>query len=237
MIFLKYTEPSDNRKSAVNTGLYIIIGLCLLVIGGASWFALSASNEEVTPKTQSSSKSEYSTPSTSYNESVIDPPYISEPMQEPVKDQPYSSVTETTKPEEPENNLFTMPVQGKIIKKHSDSELQFSATYSDMRLHTGIDIAAKKGTSVSSSSDGTVKNIELNTTYGNIVTIEHKNGIMIKYAGIDNIQVEIGKAISVGDIIGTVATIPAECADKEHLHLEVYKNGKIVDPLKTLGLE
>lgn len=239
MIFLKYTEPSDNRKSAVNTGLYIIIGLCLLIIGGASWFALSAGNDNsnTQSKRQNSSKSEYSAPSTSYNESVIDPPYISEPMQESVKDQPYSSKTETSSEKKTETVAFSMPVQGEIIKHHSDSELQFSATYSDMRLHTGIDIAANNGTSVSACGDGTVKNIELNTTLGNIVTIEHKNRITVKYAGIDNIEVKIGDNVKAGDIIGTVATVPAECADKEHLHLEVYKDAKASDPLKTLGIE
>ena len=239
MIFLKYTEPSDNRKSAVNTGLYIIIGLCLLIIGGASWFALSAGNDNNDTKSQrqSSSQSEYSAPSTSYNDSVIDPPYISEPMQESVKDQPYSSKAETSSAETPEAVVFSMPIQGEIIKHHSDSELQFSATYSDMRLHTGIDIAAKNGTAVSSCGDGTIKNIELNTTWGNVVTIEHKNGITVKYAGIDNIEVKLGDNVKAGDIIGVVATVPAECADKEHLHLEVYKDGKASDPLKTLGIE
>ena len=233
---MKYTESSDNRKNAVNTGLYIIIGLCLLVIGGASWFALSATNEEAKPDTQSS-KSEYSAPSTSYNESVVDPPYISEPMQESVKDQPYSSKAEVTEEKKPEIIVFSMPVQGEVLKPHSQSQLQFSATYSDMRLHTGVDIAAKKGTAVSACGDGTVKNIELNTTFGNVITIEHKNGITAKYASVENIEVEISDNVKAGDIIGTVATVPAECADKEHLHLEVFKNGKAADPLKTLGLE
>ena len=233
---MKYTESSDNRKNAVNTGLYIIIGLCLLVIGGASWFALSATNEEAKPDTQSS-KSEYSAPSTSYNESVVDPPYISEPMQESVKDQPYSSKAEVTEEKKPEIIVFSMPVQGEVLKPHSQSQLQFSATYSDMRLHTGVDIAAKKGTAVSACGDGTVKNIELNTTLGNVITIEHKNGITAKYASVENIEVEISDNVKAGDIIGTVATVPAECADKEHLHLEVFKNGKSADPLKTLGLE
>ena len=233
---MKYTESSDNRKNAVNTGLYIIIGLCLLVIGGASWFALSATNEEAKPDTQSS-KSEYSAPSTSYNESVVDPPYISEPMQESVKDQPYSSKAEVTEEKKPEIIVFSMPVQGEVLKPHSQSQLQFSATYSDMRLHTGVDIAAKKGTAVSACGDGTVKNIELNTTFGNVITIEHKNGITAKYASVENIEVEISDNVKAGDIIGTVATIPAECADKEHLHLEVFKNGKAADPLKTLGLK
>jgi len=45
-----------------------------------------------------------------------------------------------------------------------------------------------------------------------------------------------GDTVKVGEIIGTVGTVPAECMDKEHLHLEVFKNGESVEPLEALGL-
>ena len=235
---MKYTEPSSPRKKAVNTGLYVIIGLCLLLIGGASWFALRTANDTETEPEISSSKSEYSTPSTSYNQSVMEPPFVSsEPVADTVSDQPYSSETETTPEKQPEVTVFSMPVQGEILKKHSDTELQFSATYSDMRLHTGVDISCKKGTSVSACSDGKVLSIELKTTNGNVVTIDHGNGITVKYASLDDLKVKTGDDVKAGDIIGKVGTVPAECEDSEHLHLEVLKNGKNVEPLKALGLE
>lgn len=245
MIFLKYTESNDSRKKAVNTGLYVIIAVCLVIIGGASWFAITAAKDDqgTTSNPSESNLSEYSTPSTSYNESVMDPPFVSEPMSESVTDQPYESQDTETESSESEAQtqtnvlVFTMPVQGDILKIHSDTELQYSATYGDMRLHTGIDIAASKGTSVSACADGTVTAIELNTTFGNVVTIDHSGGITVKYACIDNIEIKNGDTVKAGDIIGTVSTVPAECADKEHLHLEVLKDGKSVDPLKTLGLE
>ena len=238
MIVLKYTEDSNSRKKAVNTGLYVIIGLCLLLIGGASWFALRATNGPDTKPEISSSNSEYSNPSTSYNQSVMEPPAVSsEPVAEKVSDEPYSSETEKTVEEKPKAVVFAMPVQGDIIKKHSDTELQYSATYSDMRLHLGVDIACKKGTAVSACSDGNVISIELNTTNGNVVTIEHGNSITVKYASLEDIKVKTGDSVEAGDIIGKVGTVPSECEDKEHLHLEVYKNGKSVEPLMALGLE
>lgn len=237
---MKYTESSDNRKKAVNTGLYVIIALCLVVIGGASWFAMRAGEPETDKSTpQSSAQSEYSTPSTSYNESVMEPPFVSRPITESVSDQPYSSGSSVASKTEskPQARVFAMPVQGEVIKKHSDTELQFSSTYGDMRLHTGVDIAVKKGTSVSACCDGVVESVELNTTLGNVVTIDHNNGITVKYASLDDIKVEKSDSVKAGDIIGTVSTVPSECNDKEHLHLEVFENGKSVEPLKTLGLE
>ena len=133
--------------------------------------------------------------------------------------------------------VFSMPIHGEKIKGHSSDELQFSKTYGDMRLHTGIDFKVNKGTAVSACADGVVENIELNTTMGNVVTIDHKNGITIKYAGIENLTVDQGDSVKAGDIIGTVGTIPGECMDKEHLHFEVFKNEESVSPLETLGLK
>ena len=239
---MKYTESPESRKNAVNIGLYVIIGVCLLVIGGASWFALSGSNTtQPTPKSESSQK-EYSAPDTSYNESEVEPPVISEATDDPVLDEPYSKEESNKKTESASDTkndvtVFSMPVHGEIIKNYSSSELQYSKTYGDMRLHTGIDLKAKKGTAVSACADGVVESIELNTTMGNVVTIDHKNGICAKYASIENLEIEIGDSVEAGDIIGTLGTIPAECMDEEHLHIELYLNDKPADPLKTLGLE
>lgn len=239
MIFLKYTESTDPRKKAVNSGLYVIIGVCILIIGGASWFAVRSANSANSAETpQSSNQSEYNSPSTSYNESVLEPPTISQPMADSVSDQPYSSESQvTSKPETQPAPVFAMPIEGEILKKHSDTELQFSATYGDLRLHTGVDIAAAKGTVVTACADGKIVGIELGTTFGNVITIEHSGGITSKYSAIDNISVKNGEKVKVGDRLGTVTTVPAECMDREHLHFEVFKNSKSVDPIKTLGLD
>lgn len=240
---MKYSESPNKNKKAVNTGLYVTIALCLLIVGGAAWFALSSSNqaESKTPSDTSNNNQVYSDKQSSYNEnnndSYMEPPVISSNMSTPaaesVSSEPYASQNSDSS----QITAFIMPVQGDIIKKHSDKELQFSATYGDMRLHNGVDIAASIGTSVSACCDGVIEKIELNTGYGNIITIDHKNGITVKYASLDNLKVEEGDSVKAGDIIGTVGSVPAECMDKEHLHLEVLKNGKSVSPLEALGLE
>ena len=130
-----------------------------------------------------------------------------------------------------------MPVVGEIIKNHSDTELQYSATYGDMRLHTGIDIACKNGTFVSSCAAGTVTDIIEDSVLGNCVVIDHGNSITVKYASLEDIKVKKGDKVNIGDIIGSVGTIPSECSDETHLHIEVTKDGKPADPLKTFGLE
>ena len=250
---MEYNESySDRRKP--NTSLYIILAVVLLVIGAVAWFAMSRIADNDSSKTRTNppvasdgnefnsgitDNSEYDGNNPSYNESTVPAPNIgnnpSKPTADNVSDEPYSSEESTVSKNE--TVVFSMPVEGKIIKDFSDSTLQYSSTYSDMRLHTGIDIACKTGTSVSSCSDGKVTAIEENTPMGNVVTIEHKNGIIAKYASVDNLTVKKGDTLKAGDIIGTVSTVPSECNDEAHLHFEVYKGDKAVDPVEALGFK
>lgn len=234
---MKYSESYAGRGKKSGMGFYILIACCLLIIGGAAWFALSNYADNGTePKISSEENNSYKEESSSYNENVTDQPrepQISESVAQSVENEPYSS-EETVK--EPESENFMMPAQGDILKNFSLEQLQYSATYGDMRLHCATDIACKKGTAVSACGDGTVKSIENSAAYGTVVTIEHSKGITIKYAALENLKVENGSKVKMGDIIGTVSTVPAECNDKDHIHIEAYKNGNSVSLLEALGL-
>ena len=153
------------------------------------------------------------------------------------KSEPYSSEAEA--PAESNNTavVFSMPLQGEIIKSHSEKELQYSATFGDMRIHTGLDIACEVGTSVSAAGDGKVLSVEESSTLGTVVTVEHSGGITTMYASLKDVKVKAGDKVSAGDIIGAVGTVPSECADQSHLHFEAEKNGHSADPLDVLGLE
>ncbi len=234
---MNYTEKYSNKKHRIGTGFYIVVACCLLGIGGASWFALSNYSAD-TPLVSSEESSEYNGNNTSYNESessVLEENKPTEDVAEQVSDEPYTS-EENVSSAPSTVRSFTMPVQGEILKDHSADTLQFSATYGDMRLHCGVDIACEKGTAVSSCSDGTVLSVELNTSYGNIVTVDHGDGIKVKYCALDNLEIKENSKVKTGDIIGTAATIPAECSDKSHIHIEVIKDGKNVSPLEAMGL-
>ena len=234
MINLKYAETRPKQK--FGTGFYIVIACCILLLGGASWFALSniADNSDIKSKNENS---EYTDKTPSYTESTPEsaPQDAVEETEEKVSQVPYSS--EPAKTESPQKPVFALPVQGEILKQSSSDALQYSATYGDMRLHQGVDIACELKSKIHACADGTVSNIELNTALGNVVTIDHGNKITVKYASLEKINVSAGDEVQLGDIIGTVGTIPSECNDKSHIHIEVFVSGKHADPLKALGLE
>lgn len=237
---MKYSEYRSQSRFKGSAAFYIIIAFCLIAIGGAAWFAAASINKRDMPKTESGevpNSSYYSSPESSI---ISDPPAVtpSEEVGKAVSDEPYSS--EQTATESKEDNsysvIFSMPVGGEVIKDYSEKQLQYSATYGDMRIHTGIDIACEDGTSVSAAGDGRVTAVEESSFLGNTVTIDHGNGITTKYAALKNIKVKEGDKVTAGDIIGTVTTVPGECADQSHLHFEVFKNGHSAPPLSTLGL-
>lgn len=236
---MKYFENPKSKKGGFNTGFYITVVCCLVAVGAAAWFALSRVGSNPTqkepPSSQITPEESYNEPSDSYNDNTSSTQKPStEQTQNPVEDIPYDE-TENQPEIEPIQALI-MPVNGEIIKNFSDEVLQFSATYGDLRLHTGIDIAAKNKTAVIAAGDGTVKSVEESGAFGKIVVIEHRDGIIFKYCGLDNVTVANAQTVKMGEAIGTVGTVPCECVDEEHLHLEAYKNGSAVSPMEIIGV-
>ena len=171
---MKYSEYHSKSKFTSNAAFYIVIACCLVAIGGAAWFA--AANIS---KRNTSSKKESSS-SSSYNSSVFEigsMPEISNPVTteeagKTVSDEPYSSGEETESTQSTDTSVvFSMPVQGEIIKGYSEKVLQYSATLGDMRIHTGLDIACEDGTSVSAAGDGKVTSVDESSTLGTVLTI------------------------------------------------------------------
>lgn len=104
------------------------------------------------------------------------------------------------------------------------------------KMHYGVDMAANKGTKVKAAADGIIKSVQMALPgYGNLIEIEHVNGLITRYAHLDTIGVKSGKKIQKGQIIGTVGfTGSVRGADPSHLHFEIVKDGKKVNPLKYL---
>lgn len=231
---MKYTQYS--RKTRGSSAFYIIIALCLVLIGVAAWIGFTKIDSNKPKDNLSSmdqsfenSMKEYTSDTPSYNSSennIINFTESDSANQE-VNDQEYVSKSETVK-----EKAYSMPVNGEILKDFNSETLQYSATFGDMRIHTAVDIACSEGTLVSAVSDGRVIEIDTTADFGKCVTIDHGDNLVIKYCGLKNITCEKDTSVRMGDSIGAVGTIPAECADQTHLHIETYESGKAVSILK-----
>jgi murein DD-endopeptidase MepM/ murein hydrolase activator NlpD len=99
------------------------------------------------------------------------------------------------------------------------------------RMHEGIDISAPGGTPVRAAASGQVIYAGWLGGYGNLVVLDHGNGLATAYAHLSAIWAG-GGAVSQGQGIGAVGTTGHSTGN--HLHFEVRVNGSPVDPMAYL---
>lgn len=133
---------------------------------------------------------------------------------------------------------FLSPTSGKIQNEYSMDKLVFSPTFNEWRTHSGVDIAAPRGEVVRSVGNGTILEIKNDPRYGFTVVIDHKNGYKSLYANLASDQtLQVNQAVKQGDPIGAVgATAIFESAEPTHLHFELYKENKLVDPAAYIDI-
>ena len=96
------------------------------------------------------------------------------------------------------------------------------------RMHEGIDIAVPVGTSVRAAECGTVIFAGDGGTYGNLVKIDHGNGVVTAYAHLDKITVSKGQAVNSNTEIALSGNTGRSTGP--HLHFEVVKDGVPLNP-------
>lgn len=224
---MKYYNQS--KKTFASKGFYLTVAISLLAIGGAIWSAWDGFGGNSTAESEPNSY--YSAP-----EEISSEEQVQGDASEPYDTS--SSAEEITQVQEvsPVATSFAMPLNGDIAKSFSDTELKFSNTYKDMRYHEGVDINCDKGSGVKACGDGTVVAVINDTLLGVYIEIDHGNGIVSRYCGLNkNVLVSEGDIVKLGEKIGITDIVPCECVDAPHLHFELFKDSKSVDPLSVIG--
>ena len=99
-------------------------------------------------------------------------------------------------------------------------------------FHTGVDFAASNNSSILASKSGTVAFAGVQSGYGNVVIIDHGNGVQTLYAHCSSILVSNGQTVSRGQTIAKVGSTGNSTGP--HLHFEVRVNGQHTDPMNYL---
>ncbi len=97
--------------------------------------------------------------------------------------------------------------------------------------HLGVDYAARRGTPVYATGDGSVSYAASRGGYGNMVEVQHPNGYATRYAHLSRIAVRAGEPIQQGQVVGYVGA--TGLATGPHLHYEVRRKGTPVDPQRV----
>jgi murein DD-endopeptidase MepM/ murein hydrolase activator NlpD len=95
-------------------------------------------------------------------------------------------------------------------------------------FHSGLDFAAPTGTSVLSAADGVVSFVGQKSGYGNVVEVDHGNGIFTRYAHLSAFIAREGQSVVTGTPIAKVGSTGRSTGP--HLHFEVHRADKSLDP-------
>jgi len=251
---MKRKDGASKRAGAFlsGSGFYIVLLLCVGVIGVSAWAMLTRDmgydtglDMPVIAEAPDWAQLPPSVPT--FGEATPMPQETEEPETEDAifgrdEEEAEESAPPTEDPPEapayvpPEPLQFVWPVSGEVEVPHSLDELIFDRTMGDWRTHAGIDIRADLGETVLAITGGVVEQIFHDDLLGMTVIISHGQGIRSLYANLmENPLVEEGQWVSMGTPIGAVgATALAKSGIVHHLHLEIFEDGVRVDPLRFL---
>ena len=122
--------------------------------------------------------------------------------------------------------LAVKPVSGTITSRYGASESIRS------HAHSGLDIAAPAGTDIKAAAVGTVSHSGWMGGYGNLIIIDHENGVQTYYGHCSKLYANVGDKVEPGDIIAAVGSTGNSTGN--HLHFEIRINGVTQNPQKYI---
>lgn len=125
------------------------------------------------------------------------------------------------------------PHFGAITSGYGHRENPFSGQ--NIETHKGLDFKGKQGEIVKSTASGKVTYAGRRGGYGNCIVINHGNGFETYYGHLSRILISQGEQVKAGDNIGKIGSTGRSTGP--HLHYEIHKNGKIINPRSFLTIE
>lgn len=131
--------------------------------------------------------------------------------------------------------LVTVPVREPVT-----GEIDFSSPFGVRvdpflhvpAMHTGIDFRGTYGEPIHATAAGTVTSAGWSGGYGQMVEVDHGNGLATRYGHLSEIDVKVGQSIRIGQVVGRLGSTGRSTGP--HLHYETRVDGEAVDPQKFL---
>jgi len=225
------TARYKNRKLAIvrdEKNQYLLVGLSLSTKPGTHYIDIKnnlGKTEKLSFKVKSKTyKAQYLTIK---NKRKVNP--YEKDMQRILSEKKRKAKAKKKWTAEPAQADFTIPVDGRIS---SIFGLRRFFNEQARRPHSGLDIAAPQGTPIKAVESGTVIDSGDFFFSGNMVYLDHGQGLISLYAHMHSINVKSGDKIKKGQIIGTVGETGRVTGP--HLHLAIIANQSLVDPLPFL---
>nr|WP_036219339.1 M23 family metallopeptidase [Marinobacter sp. ES-1] len=98
--------------------------------------------------------------------------------------------------------------------------------------HGGVDLAGKDGSDIIAVASGVVTWAGERYGYGNLVEVDHGDGLVTRYAHAKTVKVKIGDVVQKGQVVALMGSTGRSTGP--HVHFEVIRNGKTEDPVKYI---
>ncbi len=221
-------------------GFYIVLFLCVAVIGVSAFMLLSGKGTDVGSQQEiGSAQSTQTIPELQTTpDDQLEEPVMAETQPETT---PAVAETETETAQEaaqPQEQVaqFIWPLEGTIELPYSVAALVYNKKLGDWRTSDGVEIAAPLGTQVMASGSGRVQSVTKTDMGGTTVVIEHAGGLVSVYSNLAQLPtVYEGDDVMTGEVIGSVGvTALGETAENPHLCFKMKLDGQSVNPAEYL---
>ncbi|WP_233713460.1 M23 family metallopeptidase [Lederbergia citri] len=223
---MKMREEEKNRSSQWKTffkkrwvfpAVYLVAAA--LLISTIVWYQASSNNSAKDPKVTENGKN---ISGNKNDEPVIEVNQSFENIVMPVKN-------------EDEARIVT-----KFFDANASADKQEEAIIVDgnkYRPNLGIDIGKNDGSEfeVVAALSGKVADVRQDALLGNVIEVEHEKGVVTIYQSVKDIKVKAGDQVKQGDLLATSSTSQLNMAAKNHVHFEIRKDNKALNPLTYIG--
>jgi len=211
-------------KYFIKRNIYpITVSLCTALMIGiialSAYTSIKSANEEMTiVSTQNPVKDEPSNKPENEDNKV---------EEKPSEDDEPSKETSS-----PETIIFDLPFENATVsKEYAEDKLLYDETTKFWCTHQALDFACSEGQIVKAVFDGKITKIENSMMNGTVIYLKISDNLTVVYKGLSSdVKVKEGDSVKKGQELGSVTSMLSEKADGIHLHLELLKDDKFIDP-------
>ncbi|WP_454052055.1 peptidoglycan DD-metalloendopeptidase family protein [Clostridium sp. Marseille-Q7071] len=229
-------NKSKFKQFLKKEGFYVILFVCLCAVATVAVITAGNRKDVATnpPVIEETAKAE--------GDAVVDPKNFNDALQvkkeelEPVPNIQVQKENDSKAVSKEANSEAINPVKGSLARAYSEDPVYMAST-KDYRPHFGMDIKTEKGASVVVAMDGVIKTIDVSTE-GTYVEVDHQNGVLTKYCNLEEkVNVKKGDNVKASQELGKIGNTTNFAYEEygPHLHFEVLKDGKNVDPAKFVS--
>lgn len=128
---------------------------------------------------------------------------------------------------------FTAPIHGSWA---SSGGFTYSPNPTHPKGHMGVDMRAPAGTPVYPLAPGVVSNVGTDPMGGNVVNVQHANGVRSYYAHLSVVKAQKGDKVDTNTVIGNIGNTGNASHTFPHLHFQVWADNQIQDPAKYFSV-